>query len=348
MEQKPDKYIRFSVLIPVYNVESYLAECIESVLVQTYPTYEIILVDDGSTDSSGEICDKYAEKHSFIKAFHKKNGGLLSTRRFAISKAKGDFYIFLDSDDSLKPQALQTIYTTIIKHNCDCVIYDFERYKKGISIESGFDLTQPDRVITDKRELYRTVFLNQRFNSMCRKAVKATVFGNVDYEKFYHVSLGEDLLQSLEVLENCHKAVIIPTPLYNYRMNDSSMTHSINYDNYHVDYTVEEQMLELLNRTNVFNEDDMNELRDYRIVCFVDTIRIVALFKTSFVQKKLIYEKMKSNRYFGDFLSIGVTNADRIGLKGLYFKLFCKGKYRLIIWCEKIYSFLKRRKNICF
>lgn len=345
MEYFETDNIKFSVLIPVYNVEKYLSECVESVLNQTYPAYEVLLVDDGSTDKSGEICDEYAEKYSFIKAFHKPNGGLLSTRRYAIARATGDFYISLDSDDSIKPDALQIIYNTIVKYNCDCVIYDFERYQKGVSTEPNFDLSQPDRIITDKRELYRTVFLNERYNSMCRKAIKATVFTGMDYEKFYHVSLGEDLLQSLEVLENCSKAVIIPQPLYNYRMNDASLTHAINYENYCVEFTVEEQMLALIKRSGVFTDEDMNELRDYRIVRLVDRIRSIALFNASFLQKKVIFDQLKETKYFADYLSKGITDTAGVGPKRYYFTLFCRDKYRWIIFCEKIYVFLREIRN---
>lgn len=88
-----------SVIIPVYNVEKYLNKCIESVLSQTFPNIEIILVDDGSTDNSGVICDEYAKKNCRIKSFHKKNGGLSSARNYGINIASGDYLIFLDSDD---------------------------------------------------------------------------------------------------------------------------------------------------------------------------------------------------------------------------------------------------------
>ena len=88
-----------SSLIPAYNVEKYLLECIESVLSQTYPAYEIILVNDGSTDSSGRICDEYARRYPFIKVFHKPNGGQLSSRQYAIARATGEFYVFLDSSN---------------------------------------------------------------------------------------------------------------------------------------------------------------------------------------------------------------------------------------------------------
>ena len=95
---------KVSVIIPVYNVEQYLNRCIDSVLNQTYKDFEIILVDDGSTDKSGEICDVYAEKDSRITVIHKENGGLSDARNFGIDAARGDFLTFLDSDDYFHPE----------------------------------------------------------------------------------------------------------------------------------------------------------------------------------------------------------------------------------------------------
>ena len=102
-----DKNIFISVIIPVYNVEKYLRKSINSILEQSYKNYEIILIDDGSTDSSGLICDEYSKKHCFIKTFHKKNGGLSSARNYGIDKSSGNYICFLDSDDWYSDNAFE-------------------------------------------------------------------------------------------------------------------------------------------------------------------------------------------------------------------------------------------------
>ena len=117
-----DKMI--SVIIPVYNVEKYLCECIDSVLGQTYQDYEVILVDDGSTDSSGTICDKYAETNSRIKVIHRKNGGLSEARNTGFDAANGEYIYFLDSDDYIRADALERMHEASKKTNAD--IYFFE------------------------------------------------------------------------------------------------------------------------------------------------------------------------------------------------------------------------------
>lgn len=113
-----------SVVIPVYNVEQFLCECVDSVLKQTYQDYEIILVDDGATDSSGKMCDEYAQKDSRIKVIHRKNGGLSAARNTGLDAASGEYIYFLDSDDWLKKETLQTLVDTAKKDKSDVVFFD--------------------------------------------------------------------------------------------------------------------------------------------------------------------------------------------------------------------------------
>ena len=113
----------FSVIIPVYNVEKFIEQSVNSVLNQEEKDLEIILVDDGSTDSSGKICDAFAEKYpDIIRVIHKENEGLLLTRRCGIRAAKGDYFVHLDSDDYMMPGALASIRKTILKYDADMVI----------------------------------------------------------------------------------------------------------------------------------------------------------------------------------------------------------------------------------
>ncbi len=115
---------KISVIIPVYNVENYLRECVDSVLNQTFSDYEIILVDDGSTDISGKICDKYAVKDDRVNVIHKKNGGLSNARNVGLKKAVGEYIYFLDSDDYIKTDALEKLYNTAISEKADVVFFD--------------------------------------------------------------------------------------------------------------------------------------------------------------------------------------------------------------------------------
>lgn len=135
---------KVSVIVPVYNVEKYLKRCVESILSQTMKNLEIILVDDGSTDQSGIICDEYAKKDSRIKVVHKKNGGLSSARNAGLAIAQGKYVGFVDSDDDIENIMYERMYETIEKENVDFVMSDYiripgngETYLKTLEIEKG-------------------------------------------------------------------------------------------------------------------------------------------------------------------------------------------------------------------
>ena len=113
-----------SVVIPVYNVESYLTECVDSVVCQSYTDWEAILVDDGATDSSGRICDEYARKDPRIRVIHRENGGLSAARNTGLAEAKGEYVYFLDSDDYILPQTLEHLLETARRERADVVFFD--------------------------------------------------------------------------------------------------------------------------------------------------------------------------------------------------------------------------------
>ena len=119
-----DNQALISVIIPVYNVENYLRECIESVLNQTFRDFEVILVDDGSTDSSGDICDEYVEKDERVTVIHQKNGGLSVARNTGLSEANGKYVYFLDSDDYISENALATLLNIAENDSSDIVFFD--------------------------------------------------------------------------------------------------------------------------------------------------------------------------------------------------------------------------------
>lgn len=118
-----------SVVIPVYNVENYLNDCVKSVVNQTYQNLEIILVDDGSTDSSPQMCDQYAKQDNRIKVIHQENSGVAIARNVGIKNASGSYLYFLDSDDYLVPNAIQIMYDTIEKEKSEIVFFEAETFK---------------------------------------------------------------------------------------------------------------------------------------------------------------------------------------------------------------------------
>lgn len=124
-----------SVMVPLYNVATYLPKCLDSILNQTYSNIEILLVDDGSTDSSGIICDHYASKDSRVKVFHKRNEGQAVARNLCIEKASGEYLLFVDSDDIITPDHVETLYNLVKKYKCKVSLAILQTFKEGEPIK---------------------------------------------------------------------------------------------------------------------------------------------------------------------------------------------------------------------
>ena len=116
-----------SIIVPVYNAEKTLARCVDSILNQTYQDYELLLVNDGSTDSSGGLCDSYAARDQRVRVFHKENAGVSNARNLALTQARGTYLQFLDSDDWITPEATLSLVRAAEDHQCDLIISDFYR-----------------------------------------------------------------------------------------------------------------------------------------------------------------------------------------------------------------------------
>ena len=297
--------IKFSIMTPVYKVEQYLPECIESVLGQTYGNFEFILVDDGSPDHSGEICDEYAKKDSRIRVFHKPNGGLVHTRRYALERAAGDYYVFLDSDDYLSLDTLETLNRYIRETGADCVIYGFEWLRPEGTVHARCAPCDCGRVITDRRELYNIIFNNDSYNSLCRKCVRASCFDGRDHSALYHIKNGEDLVQSLEIIENARSVVFIPEMLYRYRYNPTSITHSNKFDNYRADFKVDEMVLEFQRRAGVLTEEDFDRLRNKELDSMAVEMKRICRYASAREHKRSAIASIRESAFYGEFLEAG-------------------------------------------
>lgn len=129
---------KISILIPVFNVEAYLPKCLDSIKAQTFKDFEVLLIDDGSTDSSGAICDCYSQKDSRSKVIHRTNHGISATREYAIQHASGEFIQFIDSDDWIEPEMLQIMYETAVTKNADVLSCNFDEIHPDRNIPYSF------------------------------------------------------------------------------------------------------------------------------------------------------------------------------------------------------------------
>lgn len=272
-----DEKIKFSIMAPVYNAECYLDECIQSVLKQSYKNYELILVDDGSTDGSGRICDEYAKKDARIRVFHRENAGALLTRDFAVRQAQGDYCVFVDADDWITEDALAILAENIRKTGCDCVIYDVARVREGKIVEyMHSDSAICGKVFSEKKTVYGIVLTAGGYNSMCRKCVRRTCFDGRDYSAYRAMSYGEDLVQSFEIYENAKTFLFINEVLYMYRWNNASVTRAYQYDDAVPDNSTYKLVLKFAERMGVFAEEDYARLANLRLDALVIDLRRIA------------------------------------------------------------------------
>ena len=213
-----------SVIVPVYNTEKYLDRCVQSILAQTYTNFELLLIDDGSTDSSSVICDKYAKQDSRVRVFHKANGGVSSARNMGLDNAKGEWIGWVDSDDYIAPEMYETLLETA-KYNGSDIVYcninmvyndKIEKYK---IIDSSLDR---HRLLSD--------WIGEPWTHLCTSIYKRSIFEDNKLRFPEHFNYCEDFWMSLEVRYYAMRVVNIDDAFYFYnRCNDVSITHN-SYD----------------------------------------------------------------------------------------------------------------------
>lgn len=219
----------YSFIIAVYNVEKYLEECLDSVLGQTYQNWEAILIDDGSTDANtSQICDKYAQKDSRFKVYHRNNEGSLMARRYGISQAKGDFVIFIDSDDYVDISLLEYVNNIILQHECDMVIYRYQMFDGSVLGQSEV-VFKEGTIIGEgglsKELIWKKVISGSAMNNLCLKVSKRSNLDlDADYSKYKFMCSSTDFMQSLPILDNSKRIYFTEKILYNYRANNQGIT----------------------------------------------------------------------------------------------------------------------------
>jgi glycosyltransferase involved in cell wall biosynthesis len=216
----------FSVIIPAYNAERYLDECLNSVRSQTFRDFELVVVDDGSTDSTADILGRFALELASVKLMHQLNRGLLAARRAGLGEASGHYVVFLDSDDCIRPDALEVLGASIEETHADVVMF-------GMSNELDFSRPQFCRDLPFGAHsgqgygLARKATLRGCMNTMCGKAIAlATLDLEADYSPYQGLMHGEDLFQLLPVMDRADSCAHIEEALYFYRRHKGASTMS--------------------------------------------------------------------------------------------------------------------------
>ena len=212
-----------SIIVPVYNAESSIARCVDSILSQQFTDFELLLVDDGSRDGSGAICDGYAAADSRVRVIHKENTGVSDTRNLGIAQARGTYLQFLDSDDWITPDATKLLVQTAEAHSCDLVISDFYRVV-GERVSRKGDIDE-DRTLT--REEYAAHMMEQPadfyYGVLWNKLYRRDIVADHGLRMDPDISWCEDFLFNLEYIRHAERFYALQVPIYYYVKTKGSL-----------------------------------------------------------------------------------------------------------------------------
>lgn len=207
-----------SIIVPVYNVEAYVGRCLASLVSQTYKELEILLIDDGSSDQSGNICEQYAAIYPFIRCIHQKNQGLSATRNIGMRMAKGSYWMFVDSDDYIEENMVERMMTTMLEHAADIVVgsywmeYPSFTLRKGIRSYQSLSTIQGLQLLLENKQLE---------NFAWGKLYRASLFETIQFPE----GRFEDIYTIFQVFAKAHRIVTIPQRFYHYVQRKDSLTN---------------------------------------------------------------------------------------------------------------------------
>ena len=295
--------IKISIVIPVYNVELYLDECINSVVNQTYKNIEIILVDDGSTDQCPVKCDEWSKKDNRIKVIHKKNAGLGEARNSGMDIATGDYICFVDSDDYIEIDTIEKIYNILKNFDYDIIHYGFKYVDNYKNVLNRY-VPSPTRTEYKNESVLKDFFPNlinllpgeKKFNmnfSACMCVIKMKIINKIKWQFVSERKIISEDVYSLSILYKSIKSVyILKEDLYSYRMVDSSLTHIYRDDRFNKVKIMYNELIKL------YDEDYINERYRYLYLSYI--IGCIKSISTSNIKyrkkRKLVLEISKDKQ----------------------------------------------------
>ena len=225
---------KYSFIVPVYNCGRYIVPCVESLLVQTVRDFEILLIDDGTPDDGGAVCEEYAEKYDCIRSFHKENGGAASARNYGIERAEGAYLLFIDGDDTIESDTLERIDAALSENPVDLVIFgmSFDHYEKRDVPERTEKLSAAHPGLHDKlfyRDNFTALFHDNALSSACNKVFSAHVLRETGLCAREDMTLYEDLEFVLRYFVHVKQFYCIDDALYHYRIDASVFGHKRAY-----------------------------------------------------------------------------------------------------------------------
>lgn len=313
-----------SIIVPIYNVEKYLPKCIESIINQTYTDLEILLIDDGSTDNSGLICDKYASIDNRIKVIHKKNGGVSSARNIGLNEANGNYIAFVDSDDYIEKNMYEKMISIINKYNVDIVSCNYNHVNE--KIEPFFKLDK-DEYINNKTKLIEDIFQYKNYDMILfNKLYKKYIWKNIRFP--LGINLAEDLMMLYPTINLANTFYCLKETLYNKVTRENGLTNSKKINDYinnvlaYEDFLLKVKQNKTLDYKRIYKSCSEGLFRHYKHL--LDYLYIYNNTKYETLKKEIEYKLI--NMYNQGMLS--EKNQKKIFLLKLNTKLY--KKYRIL------------------
>ncbi len=313
-----------SVIVPIYNIEKYIRRALDSILAQTFSNFELLLIDDGSTDSCKEICDEYGNKHQHIRVFHKENGGLSSARNYGLERALGEYTIFFDPDDWVEPQCLEELYSIAEKTKADvvmCAIYYNDKYRQTYSSQRPSS-TQARDVLKDLITGGIGCFtVNKLIRRMCY------VKYNISYP--FGIYGREDQYAICNLFKNDIKIAYTPRAYYHYVQYPHSLSRFYDEETLQMDIRTRDMFVEL------FADTEYKEL--------VDREKTKSIISRAYLFGEHVYNSRQFQKRFGQYQSLFMKGQEPRYMTFLYYMAF-HGYYRL---SKKLFNIGFQTKQAC-
>ena len=220
-----------SIIVPVYKAEQWLHRCIDSILAQTMPDFELLLINDGSPDKSGEICDEYAMKDSRIRVFHKENGGVSSARALGVKEAKGEYSIQVDSDDYVAFNMLEDMVEKAQKLHCDVLMCDYYEKRGDVII---YNKQQPRSL--NSNEILKEMLVCDIDGYLWNKLVRHRLYEGFGLKFYENINVREDLLIWVQLFSKTTKVGYLDKAYYYYIVGDNENSLTSKYTNKHYEW----------------------------------------------------------------------------------------------------------------
>lgn len=307
-----------SIIVPVFNTEKYINKCLDSILAQTLTDWECILVDDGSPDNSGAICDEYAAKDARFKVIHKENGGVAMARQKGVEASTGEYIIHADPDDYVECNMLQEMLDEIVQLNVDILVTDFFKDKEDGSII----VYKQEFHGTSTKEMIEMILSDKLHGSLWNKMVKRSSYVNAAPKFFSGINYCEDVLIWAQLASHDLKVGYLPKPYYHYVYNKDSITSCFSRKNF-------ETRKLYINKLSEFITDKSTLGK----IAFRYKARAV---QNNVISRQEYYSYMPTS--FSDVMASPVTVYRIFGIVA-YFRLFYLGKLFFSL-CDIIFKFL--------